>query len=155
MTPERIVEFAEGLAGIAATGGGPKALAAYLAEATGCAVLVEDARWHHVAAAGSGELPASARPAVESGAPGRTLRVVAGSAHVGWLSLFDGTGAQARPAGRRDRRARATGRGGDRASNWRAKVHPGGGADVRFGSDCSAAPITTRPRLATTPPRTA
>ena len=91
MTPERIVEFAEGLAGIVASGGGPKALAGHLAGTTGCGVLVEDAAWRHVATAGAGNMPASARAVVESGAPGRSLRVMAANAHVGWLSLFNGT----------------------------------------------------------------
>ncbi|MBV8490271.1 MAG: helix-turn-helix domain-containing protein [Candidatus Eremiobacteraeota bacterium] len=86
MTPERIVEFAEGLAGISAAGGGPKALAAYLAETAGCGVLVEDAQWRHIAAAG-GDLPPTAR----GNGAGRTHKIVAGSAQLGWLSMFDGT----------------------------------------------------------------
>jgi purine catabolism regulator len=88
VTPEEIVEFAEGLARIAASGGGPKALAAHLAQAAQGGVLLEDARWRHLAAAGSSNLPASARAVVESGASGRALRVTAGNAHLGWLSLF-------------------------------------------------------------------
>jgi DNA-binding PucR family transcriptional regulator len=90
VTSERIVEFAEGLARIAAAGGGPKALAAHLAAQTGGGVLLEDAQWRHLAAAGSSDLPASARAVVESGAPGRCVRVVAGSTHLGWLSMFAG-----------------------------------------------------------------
>ncbi len=88
MNPDELVAFAESLARIAASGGGPKALAALLAQAAGGGVLVEDARWKHLAAAGAGNVPASARGVVESGAPGRAQRVVAGSQHVGWLSLF-------------------------------------------------------------------
>ncbi|MGC1379834.1 MAG: helix-turn-helix domain-containing protein [Candidatus Baltobacteraceae bacterium] len=88
MTPEEIVEFAEALARIAASGGGAKALAAHLARTAGGNVLLEDARWRNIAAAGTGRIPASARDVVESGAPGRALRVSAGNTHLGWLSLF-------------------------------------------------------------------
>lgn len=88
MTPEEIVEFAEGLARIAASGGGPKALADHLARASRAGVLLEDAQWRHLAAAGSTNIPASARPIVESGAPGRALPVTAGNSQIGWLSLF-------------------------------------------------------------------
>jgi hypothetical protein len=88
VTADRLVEFAEGLARVAASGGGPKALAAHLAAATGGGVLLEDAGWRHIAAAGSNDLPASGRAIVESGAPGCCVRVMAASAHVGWLSLF-------------------------------------------------------------------
>ncbi len=92
MTNEQLVEFAERLSQIAASGGGPKALAAHLAAAIGSSVLLEDLRWHRLAAAGTGDIPASARETVESGGPGRSIQVVAGSAHVGWLSVF-GNGA--------------------------------------------------------------
>ncbi len=92
MTPERIVEFAEGLAGIAATGGGAKALAAYLADATGGGVLVEDAAGRHLATAGRQAAPKSARAILEAGAPGIAIRMLAGASHVGWLSLLDGHG---------------------------------------------------------------
>lgn len=61
MTPERIVEFAEELSRVAAAGGGPRALASALCESSGASVLVEDAQWRHVATAGKGSLPASAR----------------------------------------------------------------------------------------------
>ncbi len=88
MTPEEIVAYAEGLARVAASGGGPKALAAHLARATGGSVLLEDARWRHLASAGSALTPASARAVVETGAPGRAVRVAAGNAHLGYLSLF-------------------------------------------------------------------
>ena len=88
MTSERIVEFSEALARIAASGGGPKALAAHLAQVAGGGVLLEDARWRHLATAGAGTIPPSARGVVESGAPGRVLRVSAGPLELGWLSLF-------------------------------------------------------------------
>ena len=88
MTPEDIVEYAEGLSRIAASGGGPKALAAHLAHATGGGVLLEDERWRPLASAGSRGVPASARAVVEGGAPGTAVRVRAGSAPFGWLSLF-------------------------------------------------------------------
>lgn len=88
MTTEQIVEFAERLSHIAGSGGGPKGLAEHLAAATGGTVLLEDLQWHRVAAAGAGDVPASARATVESGAPGRAIAVVAGNAHVGWLSVF-------------------------------------------------------------------
>ncbi len=97
MRPEAIVEFAESLARISASGGGPKALAAQLARATGGGVLLEDAQWHHVTAAGSNGVPPSARAVAENGAAGRVLQVRCGDAHVGWLSLFgadDGEGAE-------------------------------------------------------------
>jgi sugar diacid utilization regulator len=92
--PEEIVDFAEALARIAASGGGAKALTARLAEATSGGVLLEDAQWRNLATAGSKRMPASARGVVESGAPGKALRVTCGEAHVGWLSLF-GTNSQA------------------------------------------------------------
>jgi purine catabolism regulator len=87
VTGEQIVEFAERLAQIAASGAGPSALAAHLARATGSGVLLEDAQWRRIATAGSGDMPASARATVDSG-PGRSIRVVADGAHVGWLSVF-------------------------------------------------------------------
>ena len=87
MSADQIVEFAEQLSRIAASGGGAKAMADLLAGATGNGVLVEDTGWHRIAVAGRG-VPESARATVEDGAPGRSLRVVAGDAHVGWLSVF-------------------------------------------------------------------
>ncbi len=87
MTPEKVVEFAEGLARIAVTGGGTKALAAHLARTIGTAVLVEDAGWRHIATAGAGSLPASARAIVEGGARGHATQILAGNALVGWLSI--------------------------------------------------------------------
>jgi DNA-binding PucR family transcriptional regulator len=86
--PEEIVDFAEALARITASGGGPKALAAHLAITAGGGVLLEDAQWRHLAAAGSQRIPASARGVVESGAAGKAQRVHSGELHVGWLSLF-------------------------------------------------------------------
>jgi purine catabolism regulator len=88
VTPQAIVEFTEALARIAASGGGPKALTAHLAHSVGGGVLLEDAHWRHLAAAGAGPIPASARATVEAGAPGRAARVTAGANHVGWLSVF-------------------------------------------------------------------
>lgn len=88
MTPEEIVEFTEGLARISASGGGPKALAAHLAHASGGSVLLEDANWQHLAAAGTGAIPPSARGIVESGAPGHAQRVSAGNHDFGWVSIF-------------------------------------------------------------------
>ena len=93
MRPEDIVDFAEALARITASGGGPKALAAHLAQKTGGGVLLEDAQWHHLTAAGAQRVPPSGRGVVESGAPGKVQRVTSGDAHVGWLSLF-GTNAK-------------------------------------------------------------
>jgi purine catabolism regulator len=63
VTPDRIVEFAEELSRVAAAGGGPRALAALLSENSGVSVLVEDAQWRHIATAGKGSIPASARGA--------------------------------------------------------------------------------------------
>ena len=88
MKPEEIVEFAEALAKIAASGGGAKALSAHLAQTCGTGVLLEDVDWRHLAAAGSGNFPATARNVVEAGAPGRAARVSSGNHHVGWLTLF-------------------------------------------------------------------
>ena len=86
--PEEIVEFAEVLAKITASGGGVKALATHLAQTCGGGVLLEDSNWRHLASAGSGSLPATARAIAETGAPGRAVRVIAGNHHIGWLSLF-------------------------------------------------------------------
>ena len=61
--PETLLAYAEGLARIAAGGGGPQALASHLAAAIDATVLVEDAQWRHLAVAGTGEraIPASVR----------------------------------------------------------------------------------------------
>ncbi len=88
MTQEELVAFTEALARIAATGGGPKALAAHLAQTVRAGVLLEDAQWRHLATAGPGAIPGSARGVVEAGAPGKAQRVRAGDVELGWLSLF-------------------------------------------------------------------
>jgi DNA-binding PucR family transcriptional regulator len=88
VTPEAIVEFTEALARIAASGGGPKALAAHLARRVGGGVLLEDAHWRHLAAAGAGPIPASARACVEANAPGMAQAVTVGANQIGWLSVF-------------------------------------------------------------------
>ena len=88
MDDDRLVVFAERLSQPAASGGGLQALAAHLAEAAGCTVLLEDARWQPIAAAGNGAMPASGRAILESGASGRTRKVLAGDVHVGWLSAI-------------------------------------------------------------------
>jgi purine catabolism regulator len=85
---EEVVEFAEALARITASGGGAKALAAHLAQVTHGGVLLEDAKWRHIASAGDKALPPSAKSVVESSAPGKAQRVTSGDAHVAWLSLF-------------------------------------------------------------------
>ncbi|HTX58780.1 MAG TPA: helix-turn-helix domain-containing protein [Verrucomicrobiae bacterium] len=86
MTSEEIVAFAEGLARIAAAGGGPKALAAHLAAAIGGGVLVEDVQWQHVAAAGANGIPPSARPGSGARAGTRTVQILGGGGQLGWLS---------------------------------------------------------------------
>jgi len=91
MTPDQLVEFAEGLARIAASGGGPTALAAYLAERTGCGVLVEDLDWRNLATAGSGTMPATARGQSAEGI--HTVPIGATPAQVGWLTIVSPNGA--------------------------------------------------------------
>jgi len=86
MTPDQLVEFAEGLARVAASGGGPTALAAHLAEITGAGILVEDADWRHIATAGKGPLPATAR-GLDNGRAS-VIPISAGSTQLGWLSIF-------------------------------------------------------------------
>lgn len=88
MRPEEIVDFAEALARISASGGGPKALATHLAQATGAGVLLEDVQWRHVAAAGTNGIPPSGRGIIESGAPGTASRITCGDLQLGWISLF-------------------------------------------------------------------
>ena len=106
MRPEEIVEFGEALSRIAATGGGPKALASHLANAARGGVLLEDARWHALATAGAGEIPASGREVVEIGCR-RTSRARHGRRYVAGLALaLRGT--------RRRRLAPAPNRCGDR-----------------------------------------
>ncbi len=103
---EGLVEFAEALARIASTGGGPKALAAHLATTLDAAVLVEDADWRHIALAGAGAraIPPSGREAIAAAhagsngfarlsrpgaAPeGLAVRIRGGDAPLGWLSVF-------------------------------------------------------------------
>ena len=88
MTPDRIVEFAEELTRVAAAGGGAKALAAHLSDATGVGVLVEDAEWRHVATAGKGSLPATARG--QNNGRAHTVPIAAGTNQLGFLSVFPG-----------------------------------------------------------------
>ncbi|MGA7746020.1 MAG: hypothetical protein WCA52_03320, partial [Candidatus Aquilonibacter sp.] len=88
MTPDRIVEFAEELTRVAAAGGGAKALAAHLSDATGAGVLVEDAEWRHVATAGKGSLPATARG--QKNGRAHTVPIAAGTNQLGFLSVFPG-----------------------------------------------------------------
>lgn len=105
---EDLLDFSEGLARIAAGGGGAKALAAYLAEGLAAAVLVEDAEWRHLALAGSGSrsIPPSVREMInksgdDSGGltlnfpadpESRAFPIRAGETRLGWLTVF--------PAGR-------------------------------------------------------
>ena len=88
MTPDRIVEFAEDFARVASAGGGAKALATHLSEAVGVGVLVEDAEWRHLATAGRGSLPATARGLRNGSA--HTVPIAAGSNQLGYLSVFPG-----------------------------------------------------------------
>ncbi|MBD5604670.1 MAG: hypothetical protein IAI48_06210, partial [Candidatus Eremiobacteraeota bacterium] len=68
MSNDELVEFAEGLARVASTGGGPKALAAHLGTLLDAAVLVEDAEWRHVALAGAAKrsVPPSSRDLISA-----------------------------------------------------------------------------------------
>jgi purine catabolism regulator len=101
MTPGRIVEFAEELGRIAAGGGGVAALTAHLAQAAQATVLVEDAQWHNLAAAGAASAPATARDLFDAanlenrmprrhrnGRPGLSISLLAGQTLLGWLSIF-------------------------------------------------------------------
>lgn len=99
MTPEELVGFAEDLARIAASGGGPKALAGHLAKRANVGVLVEDSQWRHLAAAGGAGLPASVAPLLEpnvsndfqklrNGYAGRTVAIASGGTQLGRLSIF-------------------------------------------------------------------
>jgi len=88
MTPDRIVEFAEDFARVAAAGGGAKALATHLSDAAGVGVLVEDAEWRHVATAGKGSLPATARGLRNGQA--HTVPIAVGANRLGYLSVFAG-----------------------------------------------------------------
>jgi sugar diacid utilization regulator len=101
-----LLSFADALTRVAASGGGPKALCAQLAQTLGAPVLLEDAEWRHLALAGAGDsvLPASARDFVmHAGAPGeegvsivapgdrsgRSFAVRAGETTLGWLTVWD------------------------------------------------------------------
>ncbi len=104
VTGEDLLAYSEGLAKIAAGGGGAKALASYLAEAIDAAVLVEDADWRHLALAGSGtrSIPPSVRELISKtvtdtqGVPisfpsdpeSRAYPIKAGETRLGWLSVF-------------------------------------------------------------------
>ncbi len=100
MTADELVAFAEDLAGVAAAGGGCKALADLLARRTGVGVLVEDAEWRHLAASGVASLPSSVRPMLLPSRPdggyaalanahgGRTLAILAGEKRFGQISVF-------------------------------------------------------------------
>jgi sugar diacid utilization regulator len=110
MSPDALVEFAEGLAKIASSGGGPKALATHLAGALDAAVLVEDGEWRHVALTGSGAraVPPSIRDLVTGVVPNSdgfvrlelpgeaaealALRIRGGDVPLGWLSVFSNSG---------------------------------------------------------------
>jgi hypothetical protein len=109
MSGDELIEFAEGLARIASTGGGPKALAAHLASLLDSAVLVEDGEWRHVALTGASgrSVPASSRDAIAAagkdgdapvvletpgtGPSGIAVRIRGGDAAMGWLSVFPST----------------------------------------------------------------
>jgi purine catabolism regulator len=105
MSNDELLDFAESLARIASTGGGPKALASHLASWLDAAVLVEDAEWRHVALAGAGarSVPPSSRDLIAA-APkdegivrlqtpgdaggGYAARIRGGESPLGWLSAF-------------------------------------------------------------------
>ena len=107
MSNDEIVDFAEALARIASTGGGPKALAAGLATLIDAAVLVEDAEWRHVALAGASarSVPPTSRDLITTATkdgsegpvvlrtpgdsvPGLAVRIRGGDAQLGWLSVY-------------------------------------------------------------------
>ena len=115
MSNDELVDFAEGLARVASTGGGPKALAAHLATLLDAAVLVEDAEWRHVALAGAAKrsVPPSSRDLISAApkdgdgvialqtpgdaAGGVAVRIRGGDSPIGWLSVFpNATGAEGR-----------------------------------------------------------
>ncbi len=108
MSNDDLVSFAEGLARIASTGGGSKALAAHLATTLDAAVLLEDNDWRHVALAGAGarSIPPSSRELVAGAAKddtvvhlatagdapaGVAVRIRGGDSPLGWLSVFPNT----------------------------------------------------------------
>lgn len=100
MTAAELVAFAEDLARIAAAGGGPKALADRLARRAHVGVLLEDAEWRHLAAAGGSGVPSSVRPlltgdaqpnvysALRNGYAGRTFCIGSGELRLAQLSIF-------------------------------------------------------------------
>jgi sugar diacid utilization regulator len=100
MTAAELVSFAEELARIASAGAGPKALAAHLARRARVGVLVEDADWRHLAAAGSSQVPSTVRAllveenaanvysGLQNGYAGRTIAIYAGDTRLGQLSVF-------------------------------------------------------------------
>lgn len=98
MTADELIAFAEELAKVASAGGGCRALADLLAQRTGAGVLVEDADWRHLAAAGGTGLPSSVRPmldgsargyaALKNGYAGRTQEIRAGERRLGQISVF-------------------------------------------------------------------
>jgi len=98
MTADELIAFAEELAKVASAGGGCKALADLLARRTGVGVLVEDAEWRHLAAAGDAGLPSSVRPmldgsargyaALKNGYAGCTHEIRAGERRLGQISVF-------------------------------------------------------------------
>jgi sugar diacid utilization regulator len=110
MSGEALIEFAEGLARIASSGGGVKALAAHLASSLDAAVLVEDGDWRHIVLAGAGvrPVPPSSRELLANAAPngdgvvrlpspgdardGVAVRIRGGDAPIGWLSVFPNLG---------------------------------------------------------------
>jgi sugar diacid utilization regulator len=101
VTAEQIVEFAERLSHVAATGGGPKALAALLAAATGNDVLLEDLQRRPIARAGN-ETPSAPHAGGAGLTPQRSVQIAAGNAHVAWLSVFSNGASAARNDDRRD-----------------------------------------------------
>jgi purine catabolism regulator len=99
MTADELVAFAEDLARIAAGGGGAKALAGHLAKRASVGVLVEDAQWRHLAAAGGTGMPSSVQALLQdnalpdfqklrNGYAGRTVAIVTGDTRLGRLSIF-------------------------------------------------------------------
>ncbi len=100
MTAAELVVFAEDLARIAALGAGPKALADHLARRARVGVLLEDAQWRHLAAAGdtsipssvrellTGEAPANAYVSLRNGYAGRSISICIADVRLGQLSVF-------------------------------------------------------------------
>jgi sugar diacid utilization regulator len=80
MTTQEVVAFAEGLAHVAASGGGTQALVRHVAQTTSTAVNVEDVDRGQVASAGDATL---ARVA-----PGWAIPIYVGQTHLGWISIF-------------------------------------------------------------------